>query len=402
MLRAFLDKQHKHFVRGGKLEKLYPFYEAIDTFLYTPGEVNEGSVHVRDGIDLKRTMVSVAVALGPCILMAMYNTGFQALSGYQAMEAEAIGGGWRGELLSAFGFGVDPGNILLCFLLGALYFIPIFLVTNLVGGLWEGLFAAVRKHEINEGFLVTGLLFPLTLPATIPLWQVAIGISFGVVIGKEVFGGTGKNFLNIALTSRAFLYFAYPVQISGDQVWVAADGYTGATILGQAAQGGLSSVTHNFWDAFLGFVPGSMGETSVLAALFGAAYLLITGIGSWRIMLSVLLSTIGFAALLNTIGSVTNPMFTMTPAWHLVSGGFAFGLVFMATDPVSAAMTLKGKWFYGALIGFMTILIRVINPAYPEGIMLAILFANVFAPLIDNFVVEANIKRRKLRYAKER
>ena len=399
-LRGFLDKQHKHFAKGGRLEKLYPFYEAIDTFLYTPGEVNKGCVHVRDGIDLKRTMVSVALALTPAILMAMYNTGYQALSGYQSMGADSIVG-WRGDLLQAVGFGaVDPGDFTLCFLLGALYFIPIFLVTNIVGGLWEGLFATVRKHEINEGFLVTGLLFPLTLPATIPLWQVAIGISFGVVIAKEIFGGTGKNFLNIALTSRAFLYFAYPVQISGNSVWVAADGYTGATILGQAAQGGVSAVTHNFWDAFLGFVPGSMGETSVVAALFGAAYLLITGIGSWRIMLSVLLSTVGFAALLNFIGSDTNPMFAMTPAWHLVSGGFAFGLVFMATDPVSAAMTLKGKWFYGALIGFMTILIRVINPAYPEGIMLAILFANVFAPLIDHFVVNANIKRRKLRYAK--
>ena len=400
-LRGFLDKQHKHFAKGGKLEKLYPLYEAIDTFLYTPGEVNEGSVHVRDGIDLKRTMVSVAVALGPCIMMAMYNTGFQALRGYQSMGAEAIGGGWRGDLLTSLGFGVDPGNIMLCFLFGALYFIPVFLVTNLVGGFWEGTFSIVRKHEINEGFLVTGLLFPLTLPATIPLWQGALGISFGVVIGKEVFGGTGKNFLNIALTSRAFLYFAYPVQISGDAVWTAADGYTGATILGQAASGGLSAITHNFWDAFLGFVPGSMGETSVLAAMIGAGYLLITGIGSWRIMLSVLLSTLGFAALLNFVGDpASNPMYSMTPLWHVVSGGFAFGLVFMATDPVSAAMTLKGKWFYGALIGVMTVLIRTINPAYPEGIMLAILFANVFAPTIDYFVVNANIKRRKLRYAK--
>ncbi len=399
-LRGFLDKQHKYFDKGGKLEKLYPLYEAIDTFLYTPGEVNEGSVHVRDGIDLKRTMVSVAIALSPCIMMAMYNTGFQALNAYESMGATSIGGGWRGQLLGSLGFGVDPSSIGLCFLLGALYFFPIFIVTNLVGGFWEGLFASIRKHEINEGFLVTGLLFPLTLPASIPLWQVAIGITFGVVVGKEVFGGTGKNFLNVALTARAFLYFAYPVNISGDAVWTAADGYTGATILGQAAQGGVEAITHNFWNAFLGIVPGSMGETSVLAALIGAGYLLMTGIGSWRIMLSVVLSAFCFAGLLNFIGSDTNPMFSMTPAWHFVSGGLAFGLVFMATDPVSASMTLKGKWFYGALIGFMTILIRVINPAYPEGIMLAILFANVFAPLIDYFVVNANIQRRKLRYAK--
>jgi Na+-transporting NADH:ubiquinone oxidoreductase subunit B len=401
MIRGFLDKQHKHFVKGGKLEKLYPLYEAIDTFLYTPGEVNEGSVHVRDGIDLKRTMVSVVIALTPAILMALYNTGYQALSGYQAIGSEAIGGGWRGELLTALGFGVDPGNILLCFLLGALYFVPVFLVTNIVGGICEATFSIIRKHEINEGFLVTGMLFPLTLPATIPLWQVAVGIAFGVVVAKEVFGGTGKNFLNIALTARAFLYFAYPVQISGDQVWVAADGYTGATILGQAAQGGVAAVTHDFWDAFLGFVPGSMGETSVAAAIFGAGYLLITGIASWRIMLSVVLGAFGFAAFLNFVGDPTsNPMYSMTPMWHMVSGGLAFGLVFMATDPVSASMTLKGKWFYGALIGVMTIIIRTLNPAYPEGIMLAILFANVFAPTIDYFVVEANVKRRKLRYAK--
>ena len=400
-LRGFLDKQHKHFADGGKLERLYPVYEAIDTFLYTPGEVSEGSVHVRDGIDLKRTMVSVVIALTPAILMALYNTGYQALSGYQSMGAEAIGGGWRGDLLTTLGFGVDPSNIMLCFLLGSLYFIPVFLVTNIVGGICEGTFSIVRKHEINEGFLVTGMLFPLTLPATIPLWQVAIGIAFGVVVAKEVFGGTGKNFLNIALTARAFLYFAYPVQISGDQVWVAADGYTGATILGQAAQGGLSAVTHDFWNAFMGFIPGSMGETSVAAAIFGAGYLLLTGIASWRIMLSVVVSAFGFAAFLNLVGDpASNPMYSMTPMWHMVSGGLAFGLVFMATDPVSASMTLKGKWFYGALIGVMTILIRTINPAYPEGIMLAILFANVFAPTIDYFVTNANIQRRKLRYAK--
>lgn len=398
-LRKFLDSQHHHFVGDGKLKRFYALYEAADTFLYTPGEVTKGSVHVRDGIDLKRTMVTVAMALMPCILMAMYNTGYQAQLALNSMGVSEISG-WRGAVFGMLGLNPDPSSILNCFLLGALYFVPIFLVTNLVGGLWEGLFASIRNHEINEGFLVTGLLFPLTLPPTIPLWQVAIGISFGVVIGKEVFGGTGKNFLNPALTGRAFLFFAYPAQISGDAVWTAADGYTGATILGQAALDGMKGVTYSWMDAFLGFIPGSMGETSALACLLGAGYLILTGIGSWRIMGSMLLSTVAFAFLFNIIGSDTNPMFAMTPAWHLVVGGFAFGTVFMATDPVSASMTFKGQYLYGALIGLMVILVRVVNPAFPEGVMLAILFGNVFAPLIDYFVMNSNIKRRKLKYAK--
>lgn len=398
-LRDFLDKQHKHFVGEGKLKALYPLYEAIDTFLYTPGESATGSVHVRDNIDLKRTMITVAMALGPCILMALYNTGYQAQTALSGMGVAEIAG-WRGSIFHALGFGVDSTNIVSNFVLGALYFLPIFLVTNLVGGLWEGIFASIRNHEINEGFLVTGLLFPLTLPATIPLWQVALGVTFGVVIGKEIFGGTGKNFLNPALTGRAFLFFAYPAQISGDAVWTAADGFSGATLLGQAALNGTSGFNYSWFEAFVGLVPGSMGETSALACLFGAGYLIMTGIGSWRIMLSMLVSTIFFAGLLNAIGSDTNPMFAMSPAWHIVLGGFAFGTVFMATDPVSAAMTQKGQFFYGALIGLMVILVRVINPAFPEGVMLAILFANVFAPLIDYFVMNANIARRKLRYAK--
>lgn len=398
-LRDFLDSQHKHFVDGGKLEKLYPLYEMADTFLYTPGEVAKGSVHVRDGIDLKRLMVTVAAALGPCMMMAMYNTGYQAQLGMASLGSQAVVG-WRGELFSMLGFGIDPNNILSCVFLGFLYFFPVFLVTNLAGGFWEAIFASVRKHEINEGFLVTGMLFPLILPPTIPLWQVAIGISFGVVIGKEIFGGTGKNFLNPALTARAFLFFAYPGEISGDSVWVAADGFSGATILSQAATGGVDAITYSWMDAFLGFIPGSMGETSALACLFGAGYLIFTGIGSWRIMVSMLVSTLGFAYLLNIIGSDTNQMFSLTPMWHLVTGGFAFGCVFMVTDPVSAAMTDKGKYFYGALVGFMVVMVRVVNPAFPEGVMLAILFGNVFAPLIDYFVTNANIKRRKLRYAK--
>jgi len=257
-LRGFLDRQHRHFVKGAKLEKLYPLYEAIDTFLYTPGQASKGSVHVRDGIDLKRTMVTVAMALAPCILMAIYNTGYQSLSALQGMASTEVSG-WRGLIYHSLGFTVDPQSILGALFLGALYFIPVFLVTNIVGGLWELLFSSVRNHEINEGFLVTGLLFPLTLPPTIPLWQVAIGVTFGVVVGKEIFGGTGKNFLNPALTARAFLFFAYPAEISGNAVWTAADGFTGATILGQAAEFGMSGVTFSWQQAFLGFIPGSMG-----------------------------------------------------------------------------------------------------------------------------------------------
>ena len=397
-LRNFLDRQHHHFIRGAKLEKLYPLYEAIDTFLYTPGHVTKGSVHVRDGIDLKRTMVTVAMALSPCILMAMYNTGYQSLSALQSMASAEVSG-WRGIIYHSLGFGIDPNSIMASFLLGALYFVPVFLVANIFGGLCELIFSTIRKHEINEGFLVTGLLYPLTLPPSIPLWQVAVGIVFGVVVGKEVFGGTGKNFLNPALTARAFLFFAYPAEISGNAVWTAADGYTGATILGQAAEFGISAVTYSWQDAFWGFIPGSMGETSVVACLLGAFFLILTGIGSWRIMLSMTLSTIFFAYLLNIIGSDTNLMFSMPPEWHLVAGSFAFGCVFMATDPVSASMTNLGRYYYGALIGFMVIVVRSINPAYPEGVMLAILFGNVFAPLIDYFVVRAHIKKRKQRYA---
>lgn len=397
-LRDILDAQHKHFVKGGALEKLYPLYEALDTFAYTPGQVAQGSVHVRDALDLKRLMITVVMALTPCIFMALYNTGLQANAAMEAMGIASVSG-WRGDIFHALGFTVDSGNIVSNMVHGALYFFPIFLVTQIAGGFWEVLFATVRKHEVNEGFLVTGMLFPLTLPATIPLWQVAVGISFGVVIGKEVFGGTGKNFLNIALLSRAYLYFAYPAQISGDLVWVAADGYSGATALAAAAVGGTEALVSqfNFMDAFWGFVPGSMGETSTFAALLGAGFLILTGIGSWRIMLSVVLGVIGTTLLLNTVGSDTNPFFDVSFAWHFVMGGLAFGLVFMATDPVSAAMTFTGQYFYGALIGVMTVVVRVINPAFPEGIMLAILFANLFAPLFDYFVVNANIKRRQVR-----
>lgn len=400
ILRNFLDNLHPQFDRGGKLEKLYPLYEAVDTFLYTPGEVTEGASHVRDGMDVKRMMITVAVALLPCILMAIYNTGYQANAAMAEMGVERAGG-WRGAAMASLGIGYDHESLLSNFLHGALYFIPVFLVCNIVGGAWETLFATIRRHEINEGFLVTGLLFPLTLPPTIPLWQVAVGISFGVVIGKEIFGGSGKNFLNPALTARAFVFFAYPAQMSGDFVWTAVDGFSGATPLGLVAAENMETLTADVtWaQAFFGQIQGSMGETSTLACLFGAAVLILTGVGSKRIMASVLVGALLTSSLLYAVGSDANPMFGMSPAWHLVLGGFAFGLVFMATDPVSAAMTPTGQWLYGLLIGFMVILVRVINPAFPEGMMLSILFGNVFAPVIDQLVLRAHIRKRRLRHA---
>lgn len=403
-LRKFLDRIGPYFEKDGKFEKYYPLYEMADTFLYTEGKVTRGPSHIRDGLDLKRMMITVVFALIPCIFMAMYNTGFQANVTMSEMGVAEIPG-WRGSLLSALGLGYDSACMLDNLVHGALYFFPILIVSYAVGGLWEVIFSLVRKHDINEGFLVTGILFPLTLPPNIPLWQVALGISFGVVIGKEVFGGTGKNFLNPALTARAFLYFAYPAQITGS-VWIAVDGYSGATPLGALAGAtpeiGMKAITdHLTWSAaFLGEMPGSMGETSTLACLIGAAILIISGIGSWRIMAGVLAGAIGFSTLLWSFsGQTDNMMFSLPPWWHAVLGGFAFGLVFMATDPVSASMTEAGKWIYGILIGVMTVLIRVINPAFPEGIMLAILFGNVFAPLIDYFVIRANIKRRITRNA---
>ena len=397
-VRNFLDKIHPHFVSGGKFSKFYPIYEMIDTFLYTPGEVTKGASHVRDSLDLKRMMTTVAFALGPCILMAIYNTGYQANSALASLGLSQPEG-WRALFMMALGVNFDSGNIISNLVHGALYFVPIFLVTNIVGGLCETIFSIIRKHEINEGFLVTGLLFPLTLPPTIPLWQVALGIAFGVVIGKEVFGGTGKNFLNPALTARAFLFFAYPAEISGDAVWTAVDGFSGATPLAIAAVDGLSGLHSqvSWLQAFIGTIPGSMGETSTLACLMGAGILVVSGIGSWRIMLSMLIGGFAMSALLCFIGSETNPMFSITPEWHFVLGGFAFGMVFMATDPVSASMTQKGKWVYGFLIGVMSIVVRSLNPAFPEGVMLSILFGNIFAPLIDYYVVQATIKRRQAR-----
>ncbi|TWT65013.1 NADH:ubiquinone reductase (Na(+)-transporting) subunit B [Allorhodopirellula solitaria] len=414
-LRDAFDRVHPYFAKGGILEKAYPVYESIDTFLFTPGETTRGRTHVRDGIDLKRMMITVVFALIPVTLFGMWNAGYQANSAIVKMtEADVpIEYDWHHSVHTFFGLGHDPGSFADNFIYGAIFFIPIYAVTMFVGGHIEMIFSVLRGHEINEGFLVTGLLFPLTLPPSIPLWQVALGIAFGVIVAKEVFGGTGRNFLNVALASRAFLYFSYAASISGDKVWTAVDGFSGATALGQMAiaEGGaiesLDSVQYVWGDtgsitwmsSFLGTIQGSIGETSALLCLVGAGILIAAGIGSWRIMLSVILGVIGTTLLLNAVGSETNPMFGVPFYWHLVIGGLAFGLVFMATDPVSASMTNTGKWFYGILIGFMTVLIRVINPAFPEGIMLAILFGNVFAPLIDYFVVQANVRRRVARYA---
>lgn len=395
-LRKWLDGVEHHFQDGGRYQNFYPLYEAVDTIFYKPSSVTRSTAHVRDGIDLKRIMITVWLAAFPAMFYGMYNLGFQA------NEIMAVTGGsvegWRGSMIAAFG-GTDSANIWHNMWFGALYFLPIYFVTFAVGAFWEVLFAVKRGHEINEGFFVTSILFALVCPPDLPLWQAALGISFGIVIGKEVFGGTGKNFLNPALTGRAFLYFAYPAQLSGDAVWTAVDGYSGATPLGLVASDGMAAVQAQYtWlDAFIGAIPGSIGETSTLMVMIGGAILLLTKIASWRVVAGVFLGMFVFSSFLNFVGSDSNPAFSMPWYWHMVVGGFAFGMFFMATDPVSAAMTNRGRWAYGILIGLMTVLIRVINPAFPEGIMLAILFANLFAPLFDHFAVQANIKRRLAR-----
>jgi len=367
-LRDFLDKQEKYFVKGGKLEKFYYLYEAINGFVFTQGRVTKTASHIRDAMDLKRMMMMVVYALIPTVIMALYNTGYQANLAMAQLGQTTIEG-WRGIVISFLGLGHDPGNILANMVHGALYFFPVYIITLAAGGFWEVVFAVTRKHEIQEGFLVTSLLFPLILPPDIPWWQVVLGISFGVVFGKEVFGGVGMNIV---------------------------DGLSRATPLAEAADATMQ-VSVSWIDAFVGLIPGSMGETSALACLIGAFLLIITGVGSWRIMLSVLAGMVGMSLFFNLIGSSTNPMFQLSPLWHLVLGGFAFGAVYMATDPVSAAMTDPGRYIYGLLIGILVVLIRVVNPAFPEGMMLAILFMNVFAPIIDRIFINANIKRRLLR-----
>ena len=398
-LRNFLDGIEPNFTKGGKYEKFYALFEAVDTIFYQPNHVTTAGAHVRDGVDLKRIMITVWMCTFPAMFYGMYNLGFQANTAMAHMGIEAVTD-WHGILIGLFG-GYDAGSVWHNFWYGAVYFLPIYLTAFIVGGFWEVLFASVRGHEINEGFFVTSILFALICPPDMPLWQVAMGISFGVVIGKEVFGGTGKNFMNPALTGRAFLFFAYPADISGETVWTAVDGFTGATPLGQFALGAIpTDVLGNsisWMDAFMGNIQGSIGEVSTVAILLGAVFLLWTKIASWRIMLGTTLGMVVTSLIFNWAGSDTNPMMNLPFYWHFVLGGFAFGMVFMATDPVSAAMTNTGKYYFGALIGFMVVVIRVINPAFPEGMMLAILFANLFAPLIDHFVVTANVKRRVAR-----
>ncbi|TKE91950.1 NADH:ubiquinone reductase (Na(+)-transporting) subunit B [Vibrio sp. F12] len=411
-LKKRLEDVAPRFEAGGKYEKLYPVYEAFATIFYTPGNVNRGITHVRDSIDLKRIMILVWLATFPAMFWGMYNVGQQAVMGltatYSGAElASIIDSSWR--LSWAFGSAdaiVSSGWGSQMFL-GALYFLPVYATVFVVGGCWEVLFAVVRKHEVNEGFFVSSVLFALILPPTIPLWQAALGITFGIVVAKELFGGTGRNFLNPALAGRAFLYFAYPANMSGGLVWVAADGYSGATPLSQWYEGGSSSLINNMtgeaitWmDAFIGNIPGSMGEVSSLLIMLTGVILIVMKIASWRIVAGVIVGLVVTSSLMNWIGSETNSMFSMPFYWHFVLGGVAFGTFFMATDPVSAAFTNQSKWAYGILIGVMTVGIRVLNPAYPEGIMLAILFANLFAPLFDFVVKEQNIKRRQKRTAR--
>lgn len=405
-LRALLDRQAHHFERGGRYQRLYPLWEAVDTFFYTPASVTRGAAHVRDALDLKRMMMLVVIATLPCVLMAMYNTGLQAnlaLDPARAAELE----GWRHRMLAWLGVGYDPRSLDANLAHGALYFLPLYLVTMAVGLTWEILFSVVRKVEVNEGFFVTGILFTLTLPPGTPLWQAAVGISFGVVIAKELFGGTGMNFVNPALAGRAFLFFAYPAEMSGDRPWtaldpaLAVDGATGATVLSQVRTmtGAIEDTGLSWWNAFIGLEPGSLGETSALACLIGALIIAGAGIASWRIIAGAVLGTIAMSLALNAIGSPTNAAFGVPFWWHMVAGGWAFAVAFMATDPVTAPFTDGGRWVYGLAIGALVVLVRVVNPAYPESMMLVILFMNVMAPVIDSVAVKRTIARRQRRVA---
>lgn len=392
-IEDIFNKHRPDFEKGGKFEFFYPLFEAKETFLFIPAHRTKSGAHVRDAMDSKRLMSTVIVALIPALLLGIFNVGFQYL--------KAAG---------------QPVELVPAMLIGLRYVLPIIIVSYAVGGVWELIFAVTRKHEINEGFLVTGLLFPLTLPPTIPLWQVAVGISFGVVIGKEVFGGTGMNVFNPALVGRAFLFFAYPAQISGDKVWTVTgdklvDGFSGATplLVASSHQGGsVVNAIENFGSGagiadfslqnmFIGLIPGSIGETSALASLIGCVILIATGIGSWTIMLSVAMGGLAMTLGLNALAPNDASFLALPFHYHFVTGGFAFGLVYMATDPVSAAATNIGKWIYGFLIGAIAIIIRTLNPAYPEGMMLSILFMNAFAPLIDYLVIQKHIAWRMKR-----
>jgi Na+-transporting NADH:ubiquinone oxidoreductase subunit B len=391
LLKNILESNRKHFSEGGKFEKLHPFFDAVETFFFIPGIVTKTEPHVRDNLDLKRFMSLVIVALIPPLFFGIYNTGYQS------------------NLVSGL-----PVTFMAVSLKGLRIVLPIIIVSYAVGLAWETLFASIRKHNISEGFLVTGLLFPLTLPPTIPLWQVALGISFGVVFGKEIFGGTGRNFLNPALTGRAFLFFAYPMKMTGDTIWTVVSGvnsqgvdtFSGATPLAvSAVQGGaafieslLSKAGFTLPKLFYGLYPGSIGGTSTFMCLLGALLLVFTGIASYRIMIGGILGVLvaaypGYIVSLVS-GNSTVPMLSLPPFYHLVMGGFAFGITYMATDPVSAPGMNVSKWIYGFAIGALTVLIRVFNPAFPEGIMLAILFMNLFSPLLDHFEIHFRLKKR--------
>ena len=406
ILRQLLDRVGKPFHPGGKLDRFYPLYEAADTFFYAPAKVTTTGAHVRDALDLKRMMILVVIACLPCVLMAMFNTGLQANLALDPAKAAQLTG-WRHGVIALLGTGYAPASLVANVVHGALYFLPLYAVTMIVGLGWEVGFAIVRKLEVNEGFFVTGLLFPLICPPDTPLWQAALAISFGVVLGKEVFGGTGMNFINPALAARAFLFFAYPASMSGDAVWTALpataalDGYSGATVLAQMRQmtTPFDGLNLSWWNAFIGLEPGSMGETSALACLIGAVVLIATGIGSWRTMAGVTLGTVGMALLFNGVGSATNPYYAVPFWWHMVAGSWAFATVFMATDPVTSPFSDTGRWIYGLMIGALIVLIRVLNPAYPESAMLVILFMNVMAPFIDYLLVQANLRRRGRRRA---
>ena len=401
-LRSINESIKPKFMHGGAQAKWFPIYDAIENFIFSSTNKTTNPIHVRDSIDIQRIMVIVWLAAFPAMFFGMYNIGNQTLD-YLTLVGSANTNDWHHVLINLVGYSND--SFITKMWIGAVYFVPIYAVTFAVGILWEILFAVVRKHEINEGLFVSSILFALSCPPDLPLWQAAMGITFGIVIGKEVFGGTGKNFLNPALTGRAFLYFAYPSQLSGDKVWIAGlsdtgitpEGFSGATPLGYAAEDGLQGLSDNFswFDAMIGNIPGSVGETSVVAIGIAAVILLATGVASYRIILGTFIGMIVMSSILNIVGSDTNPMFQVPWYWHFVIGSFAFGLVFMATEPVSGSGTNAGRWIYGALIGVTVVLIRVINPAFPEGMMLAILFANLFAPVIDHMVVSNNIAKRK-------
>ncbi|MBQ1192343.1 MAG: NADH:ubiquinone reductase (Na(+)-transporting) subunit B [Bacteroidales bacterium] len=378
-IKNTLDKMRPNFEEGGKFYAFHSLFDAMDTFFLTPEATTTSGCHIRDAVDNKRTMFTVVIALIPALLFGMYNIGYQ----HYLSEGVIAAGDYCANFWGNFGYGL-------------LKLLPMILVSYIVGLGIECIFAQVRKHEVSEGYFVTGMLIPLICPPDVPLWQLALAVAFAVIIGKEVFGGTGYNFLNPALVARAFLFFSYPIQMSGDTVWIAAQGdaISGATPLGEMIAGA-TQPSASVLNMIIGFMPGSVGETSVIAILIGALILLVTGVASWRIMLSIFVGGAAMGLIFNAVGA--NEYMSMPFYYHFLMGGFMFGAVFMATDPVTAAHTNTGKYIYGFLIGVMAVLIRVVNPAYPEGMMLAILLLNVFAPLIDYYVVDANIRKRAKR-----